>query len=324
MTYKYENTYIKDVATVVGKNEKLGPLNKYFKSYYEDFYMGAKTWEQAETKMASETINALATKYDVDLLIAGDLLNQLSASSFAASQFKFPFLGIYNACATSVEGLIIAANFVDNKLNNNVVVNVSSHNNAAEKQFRYPVEYGGPKPKCTTFTVTGSAAALVSSSKSQIKIESATLGKVVDYGISDAYQIGAVMAPAAASVIDKHLKDLKRDINYYDLVLTGDLGACGKNILKELIKIEYNIDLKKYNDTATMIYDLGKQSVYSGGSGPACAPLVTYTYIFDEMKKGNLKKVLLVATGSLHSTTSVNQHQTIPAIAHAISLEAIL
>ena len=321
MTFKYNNVYIKDTEIVVGKNEKEGPLKKYFSNYYDDFYMNEKTWEQAEMRLVKDTIFELTKRNKVDLIIAGDLLNQLSASSFAASEFDLPFMGIYNACATSVEGLAIAANFIEAKFNNNILVNVSSHNNAAEKQFRYPVEYGGPKPKCTTFTVTGSAGALVSNEPSEIKIESATIGKVTDYGIKDAYEIGAVMAPAAASVINDHLKDLNRDISYYDLVLTGDLGECGKRILKELIKLEYGISLKNYNDTATMIYDIKKQSVYSGGSGPACAPLVTYTYIFDEMRKGNLNKVLLVATGSLHSTTSVNQNQTIPAIAHAISLE---
>lgn len=320
MTYKYNNVYIKDTEVIVGKNEKEGPLKKYFNNYYEDFYMNEKTWEQAEMRMVKDTVSALCNRNKVDLLIAGDLLNQLSASSFAASEFNIPFMGIYNACATSVEGIAIAANFIEAKINKNIIVNVSSHNNAAEKQFRYPVEYGGPKPKCTTFTVTGSAGALISNS-GKIKVESITLGKVIDYGIKDAYEIGAVMAPAAASVINEHLKDLQRDITYYDLVLTGDLGECGKHILKDFIKQEYGINLNKYNDTATMIYDIQKQSVYSGGSGPACAPLVTYTYIFEEMKKGNLNKVLLVATGSLHSTTSVNQHQTIPAIAHAISLE---
>jgi len=321
MTFKYNNVYIKDTEVVVGKNEKEGPLANYFNKYYSDFYMNEKTWEQAEMHMVKDTIYELQKRNPVDLLIAGDLLNQLSASSFAASEFDLPFLGIYNACATSVEGITIAANFIEKKLSDNIIVNVSSHNNAAEKQFRYPVEYGGPKPKCTTFTVTGSAGALVSSSKSDIKVESATIGKVVDYGIKDAYEIGAVMAPAAASTINEHLKALNRDISYYDLVLTGDLGECGKKILKELMEVQYDIKLNKYNDTATMIYDLQKQSVYSGGSGPACAPLVTYTYIFDEMRKGNINKVLLIATGSLHSTTSVNQHQTIPAIAHALSLE---
>ena len=323
MTFKYENAYIKDTEVVVGKNEKEGPLSNYFKKNYNDFYFGAKTWEQAESKIAFETISNLAKRNKIDLLIGGDLLNQITAASFAANKINIPFLGIYNACATSTEGIIIASNLVDKKIVNNIIVNVSSHNNAAEKQFRYPVEYGGPKPKTATFTVTGSAGIVISNEKSEIKVESGTIGIVTDYGIKDAYEMGAVMAPACARTIYNHLKDLNRTIDYYDLVLSGDLGECGKKILKEFMKKEYKINLKNYNDCGTMIYNIKNQSVYSGGSGPACAPLVTYTYIFDEMKKKNLNRVLLVATGALHSTTTVNQRETIPAIAHAISLEAI-
>ena len=321
MTFKYKNAYVKDVDVIVGKKEKEGPLSKYFIKSYSDSYFGTKTWEQAESKMVFETIGSLTKRNNVDLLIGGDLLNQITATSFAASKFNIPFLGIYNACATSTEGILLASELVDKNVANNILVNVSSHNNSAEKQFRYPVEYGGPKPKSATYTVTGSAGIVITNDKTNLKIESATVGKVVDYKIKDAYEMGAVMAPACARTIFEHLKDLDRKIDYYDLILSGDLGECGKKILKEFIKKEYNINLQNYNDTGTMIYNINNQRVYSGGSGPACAPLVTYTYIFDEMKKGNLKKVLLVATGALLSTTSVNQKETIPAIAHAISLE---
>ncbi len=323
MTLKFENAYVKDTDVIVGKLEKEGPLKHYFDKYYEDGYCGSKTWEQAESKMAFETINNLVERNKVDLLFGGDLLNQITASSFAASKVNIPFLGIYNACATSTEGILLASSLVDKKIVNNVLVNVTSHNNAAEKQFRYPVEYGGPKPNSATFTVTGSAGIVITNKKTDIKIDAATIGEVVDYGIKDAYQMGAVMAPACAKTIYNHLKALNRDLSYYDLVLSGDLGECGKRILKELMKKEYKINLKNYNDCGTMIYNIKTQSVYSGGSGPACAPLVTYTYILEEMKKKNLKKVLIVATGALLSTTTVNQHETIPAIAHAISLEAI-
>lgn len=324
MTFKFDNVYIKDIDIVVGQNEKKGPLGSYFKNSYQDFYFEEKTWEQAESKIAFETIRNLLNRNQVDLLIGGDLLNQLTATSFAARNFKIPFLGIYNACATSNEGIVLASSFIDKKLANNIIVNVSSHNNAAEKQFRYPVEYGGPKPQLTTFTVTGSVGVVLSNEKSKIKVESGTIGKVVDYGIKDAYEMGAVMAPACAQTIYEHLKSLNRTIDYYDLVLSGDLGEVGKKILKEFIKKEYNINLKNYNDCGTMIYNIRKQSVYSGGSGPACAPLVVYSYIIDEMKKGNLKRVLVVTTGALHSTTTVNQKETIPSIAHAISLEVAM
>ena len=178
----------------------------------------------------------------------------------------------------------------------------------------------GPKPKTTTFTITGGASAYLSDKKSGVKVESATIGTVCDMGINDVYHMGAVMAPACASTIYNHLKDTGRSIDYYDYIYSGDLGKYGKKILKEYIKKEYGIKLKNYDDTACMILE-DKSCFYAGGSGPACAPLVTYSYIFDQMKKNKMKKVLLVATGALMNSSMVNEKHTIPSIAHAISLE---
>ncbi len=328
MTFKYKNVYINETSTVTGPYEKNGPLSNSFDKSFRDLYFGKKTWEQAESKLIEESVDLLLgkirkTRFDIDLLIAGDLLNQIAASNYAASNLQIPYLGIYNACATSVEGLILGANMVEAKQIKNCICTTSSHNNAAEKQFRYPVEYGGPKPKTTTFTTTGSASAYLTSEKMGIKIESATVGTVTDLGIKDVYHMGAVMAPACADTIFKHLKETKRDIHYYDLILSGDLGIYGKDILTDYMQTEYGISLNNYNDTATMIYDTKNQPVYAGGSGPACAPLVTYSYIFKKMKKKELKRVLLVATGALMSPTMVNEKLTIPSIAHAISLEAV-
>lgn len=328
MTIKYENVYINETSTVTGPYEKKGPLHGYFDKGYDDFYFGMPTWEQAEGKLIEDSVDILLsklgkTRFDIDLHISGDLLNQTVASNYAAADLGIPYLGIYNACATSVEGIIIGSNMIEAGQIKNCICSVSSHNNAAEKQFRYPVEYGGPKPKTTTFTTTGGASCYLTYNKEGIRVESSTVGIVNDAGIKDAYHMGAVMAPAAAQTIYRHLMDTKRDINYYDLILTGDLGMYGKKILKEYMKTEYNIDLKNYDDTATMIYDLDNQPVYAGGSGPACAPLVTYGYIFSKMKKKEFKRVLLVATGALLSTTMVNQKLSIPSIAHAISLEAV-
>ena len=263
------------------------------------------------------------SKKDVDIFISGDLLNQIVASSYAASTLNIPYMGIYSACATSTEGIIIASNMIEGGLINNSVVNVSSHNNASEKQFRYPVEYGGPKPVTQTFTVTGSASALISNKKSNIKVESATLGKCIDSGVKNVFDMGSVMAIAAADTIDKHLKDTKREIGYYDLILTGDLGMYGKNLLKDVLKDEYGYDTKNVDDSACMIYDINKQSVYAGGSGPACIALVTYSYILNLMRQGKLNRVLMVATGALMNPTMVNQKLSIPSIAHAVSLEVI-
>lgn len=326
MTFKYKNVYLNETSTVTGPYEANGPFSKLYDKSYKDFYFETKTWEQAESKLIDDSVDIVLakigkTRFDIDLHISGDLLNQLTASNYSASRLKIPYLGIYNACATSVEGLILASNMIENGQIDNAIVTVSSHNNSAEKQFRYPVEYGGPKRKTTTFTTTGGTCAYLSRDKSAIKIESSTIGIVEDLGITDVYNMGAVMAPAAANTIYHHLSDLGRNIDYYDLILTGDLGIYGKDILKDYMKIEYNIELKNYDDSASMIFDINEEPVYSGGSGPACLPLVAYSYILDQMKHGKLKKVLLVATGALMSPTTVNQKLSIPSIAHAISLE---
>ena len=328
MTIKFDNTYINETSTVTGPYEKNGPLQSYFDKSYNDFYFGLKTWEQAESKLIEDSVDILLnklgrTRFDVDIHISGDLMNQLTSSNYAASKLQIPYLGVYNACATSVESLIIGSSFVDKGIVKNCICSTSSHNNAAEKQFRYPVEYGGPKRKTTTFTTTGGASAYLSSNKIGIRVESGTIGSVVDMGIKDVYHMGAVMAPAAAKTIYEHLRDTKREIGYYDLVLTGDLGIYGKKILKEYMETEYNIKLNNYDDTACMIFDIEKQPVYAGASGPACAPLVTYGYIFNKMKKGEITRVLLVATGALMSPVMVNEKMTIPSVAHAISLEVI-
>ena len=328
MTFKYSNVYINDTATITGPYEANGPLSKYFDKSYNDLYFNTKSWELAEIKLIEESIDILLnkvgkTKFDINVLVSGDLLNQIVATNYAASSLGIPLIGIYGACSTSVLGLIIASNMLEAKQIENAVTSTSSHNNAAEKQFRYPVEYGGPKRKTTTFTSTGGATAYLSRNKKGIKVESATLGTVVDLGVTDVYHMGAVMAPAAAKTIYDHLRETKREVGYYDLILTGDLGMYGKDILKDYMLTEYNIELKNYDDCGSMIYDINKQPVYAGASGPACAPLVTYSYVFSKMYKKEIRRVLLVATGALMNTTMVNNKSTIPSIAHAISLEVV-
>lgn len=328
MTFKYNNVYISDTSTITGPYEKKGPLNHYFDKSYDDLYFGTKTWEQAESRLIEESVDLLLkkmgkTRFDIDLHISGDLLNQIVSSNYAASRLGIPLLGIYSACATSVQGLIIGANMIEAKQIKNCICSVSSHNNAAEKQFRYPVEYGGPKPKTATFTTTGGASAYLSYNKTGIKVDSGTVGIAQDLGTKDAFHMGAVMAPAAGDTIYQHLNDMKREIDYYDLILTGDLGVYGKKILIEYMQTEYGLKLKNYDDAATMIYNLEKQPVFAGGSGPACCPLVTYGYILKKMHKKEINRVLIVATGALLSPTMVNQKLSIPSIAHAISLEVI-
>ena len=328
MTMKFNNVFINETGTVTGPYESSGPLGKYFDLCHKDLYFGEKNWEQAEVKLIGEAIDMLAKKNrvdlnDIDAFIGGDLLNQIAPSNYAMSKFNKSFIGIYAACSTATLGLILGGSLIEGGFLNKVITFTSSHNMGAEKQYRYPTEYGGPKPKTTTFTSTGGAAALLSKDKSGIRLESGTIGAVVDSLSKDVFNMGAAMAKAAADTIYKHLKDTGRSIDYYDLVLTGDLGIYGKEILKEYMLSEYNIKLGKYNDTGVMLYDLETQPVYAGASGPACAPLVTYSYIFNKMKKGKYKKVLLAATGALMSPTMVNHKLTIPSVCHAVSLEVV-
>lgn len=330
MTINFDNVYLKSTSTVACKDEKEGVFGKLYDKTYDSYYADCKTFEQAEIKMIKEAVNIAIDKAnmhfdDIDVIIASDLLNQITASSYASLSFKRPFLGIYNACASLCEGYCIAGSLLQNKKINNVLVNVSCHNMTAERQYRNPVEYGCPKPKRATFTVTGSASAILTNKKTNIKVSSATIGVTTSLGTDDVYDMGTAMAPSAAKTIYEHLQDTKKTIDDYDLVLTGDLGVYGKEILKEYLLEEYKIEIgEKLEDSASIIYDRKKQpQVKAGGSGPACIGLVTYTDIINKMKQGKLKKVLIVATGALMSPTMNNQKLTIPSISHAVSLEVV-
>ena len=330
MTTTFKNVYIKDTGTIAGIYEANGPLNEYFdKTYTKDLYFGESSWEKAEIKLLKDSLSLLLRKTklkesDVDLVISGDLQNQIASSDYALREFDIPFLGIYNACATSSEGIIIASTFIDCKKIKNCIVSTVSHNTSAEKQYRNPTEYGAPKPATATFTVTGGASILLTSEKTDVRIESATIGKVIDKGTKDVNQMGATMAPAAADTIFRHLRDMNRTSDYYDLILTGDLGRYGKDILVNYMKKVHDMDISSnYDDCGTIIYDVDKQPVLSGGSGPACSALVNYSYILKLMREKKLKKVLIVPTGALFSPTMFFQKESLPAIAHAVSLEVV-
>ena len=320
---KFNNCYINDFCTIAGPIEKMGKIKNYDYTM-DDFYYGEKTFEDAESKMQKKVISSLLFKNklgesNVDLIIGGDLFNQIGITSKTMENYNISFLGVYSACATFVEDLIIGCNMLNNRSIKLAFAITSSHNLTAEKQFRYPIEYGAMKYKSSNFTATGSASCIISNKESKTKIESATIGQVINMGIKDVNNIGAVMAPAAASTIVKHLEELKRDINYYDLILTGDLGNVGSEILKEFLNTNYKIKLKNHIDAGKEIY-CENQEVNSGGSGPICLPLVLFTKI---LKNKKYKKILIVGTGSLHTPTLVNQKNSIAAIAHAISLEVI-
>ena len=233
MTFNYKNVYVGGATTVAGPYEKKGPYGDKFDKTFEDLYNGEKTWEMAESKALEESINILLKKTgkekdDIDVVLAGDLLNQITSSCYSIEKFDIPFLGLYSACATSIEGIIIASSLIDSKKVKNVIASTSSHNMSSEKQFRNPTEYGAPKPKTATFTATGGASILLTNEKNSIKVDSTTIGKIIDYNQTDPLDMGSVMAPAAADTIYRHLKDTNRSTDYYDLILTGDLGLYGK------------------------------------------------------------------------------------------------
>ena len=320
---KFSNIYMEDYYSIVGPVEKDSRL-KYYDMALNDYYFGESTFEKAEIKMQKLAIDNILNKHNyntnnIDLLIGGDLLNQISATSYNAKNYDIPFLGLYSACSTFTEGLIVGANFLSNNGFKKALIITSSHNLTAERQFRYPVEYGSPKAFTSTITSTGAVSTLLTKEKAKIKIESATIGRTVDLGVNDVNHLGAAMAPAAATTLKQHLVELNRDSNYYDLILTGDLGCVGADIFKEFVKKTYNIVLKNHLDAGCELF-LKSQDKYAGASGPVCLPLVLFNRI---LKQKKYKKILIIATGALHSPTMINQHLTIPSIAHAVSLEVL-
>ena len=328
MTFSYKNVYLKDTSTVVGPYEKNGPLHDYFDKTYDDLYIGEKSFEKGEIKLVRDSIVILLkkmgiTKYDIDLVLGSDLMNQITASTYGCYSVGKGFIGVYGACSGSVLELIIASNFIESKAINNALCVVSSHNMTSERQYRYPVEYGNIRKKSSTFTSTGAASCFLSREKSSVRVECATLGEIVDYSQNDPNDMGRVMAPSAISTLVKHFEETKRSPEYYDLILTGDLGIYGKEIVKDYLVDRYGITLNNYNDCGTILYDLDTDEINAGGSGVVCSPLVVYSYIFDMMKKKKIKRVLFLATGALFSPISVYQKENINSICHAVSLEVV-
>ena len=316
---RFNNVYIKDNYSICSKLEDRGNI-KDVDMVINNYYFGAKTFEGAEIKMQKVVCDYLINKYkNIDLIVGGDLSNQLSIMAYMASSYDISYLGMYSACATFNASLLTLANLIDSKKIKQGIVVTSSHNKVAERQFRYPIEYGAPKSKYSTYTATSSVGCLVTKDKTNIKIESATIGRVVNSNIKDVYNMGGVMTIACANTLYKHLNDLNRDINYYDIVISGDLGIYGQKIFKEYMKEQYNIKLNKYIDAGANLYKK-EQNLYAGSSGPSTLPL----YLFNNILKNNkYKKILLLASGSLHSPTLVNQKYSLCSICHAISLEVL-
>jgi len=313
-------------AAVGGPFEAQGALAADFDMFHDDIWVGQETFEKAEKKLLEEACETAINKAglkkeDVQFFISGDLINQIISSSFAARTLGIPYLGIFGACSSSMEGLALASLLVDSRFAQYALSATSSHNAAAEKQYRYPTEYGAQKPPTAQWTVTGAGAALVAQQGSGPKVICATIGRVVDMGLTDPFNMGAAMAPAAVDTIEAHFRDLNIDASQYDLIATGDLGRVGHKIAGDLLQ-EKGIDIpkEKLTDCGVIMYK-SDQPVFAGASGCACAATATYGHFINRMKRGELKKILVVATGALLSPMSYQQKETIPCIAHAVAIE---
>ncbi len=315
-------------SAVASQKESDGPLGKLFDMVIDDATDGKDTWEQAESEFHKTAIGILIDKAgvkdeDIDVIFAGDLLNQCSGTGFGIRGYNIPFSGVYGACSTSVLAMINAAIGVNSGVFKRAISSTSSHFCSAEKQFRQPLEYGGQRTPTAQWTVTGAASALISDEKTEVypKIEKAIIGRIVDKGVTDAANMGAAMAPAAAQTIADFLEDTNTTPEDYDIILTGDLGKVGSELLYELLDKEFAVDIRAvHNDAGLMIYNLEEQDVHAGGSGCACCGVVLCSKILSDLKNGKINKALVVATGALLSAISPFQGESIPSIAHGILL----
>ena len=326
-TVKFENPP-KIIATysIVGPKEGEGPLGQYFDEIITDDLMGKDSFEKAEIEFMYSAVRGVLKKgrikeEDVNYLCAGDLLNQITSSGFVARRLKIPFFGLYGACSTMSEALSLGSIIMDGGFADYVVVSTSSHFSSAERQFRFPLEYGSQRSPLAQWTVTGSGAMLLAKEGDYPEVTYVTTGIVKDYGIKDVNNMGAAMAPAAVDTISRHFKDTGREPKFYDAIVTGDLGKVGKEIISKLL-LEYGYDIREnYFDCGDMIYDDTLQNTDSGGSGCGCSAVVSCGYFYKKMIRKELKSMLLVSTGALMSTTSSLQGESIPGIAHAVAIE---
>lgn len=314
-------------ASIAGKKEGEGPLAAYFDQIITDSYCGEKTWEQAERKLQQLALESVLKKAkikteDIGILMSGDLLNQCIGSSMSVNNLNIPHLGLYGACSTMAESLLFASMAVDGGFAENAVAMTSSHFASSERQYRFPLGYGGQRTPTAQWTVTGAGAALVSSMGNGPRITACTVGTVNDWGIKDANNMGAAMAPAAFATISAHFSDLTRSSDDYDLIVTGDLGQHGKEVLLNISR-KYGLNLSgKLADCGCLIYDNTTQDVHSGGSGCGCSAVTLCSYLLDCLQKKKYRRILFCGTGALLSPTSVQQGLSIPGVCHAVSIES--
>jgi stage V sporulation protein AD len=328
-TIWFENPpYIVGAAAVAGPMEADGPLGAEFDQTYADLTIGQESFEKAERlmmqdacKLALQKANLSGSPPPIDYFLAGDLLNQIITATFNAKSLAVPFLGLYGACSTFCEAITLGSVTIDGGYADKVLCATGSHNAAAERQYRYPTEYGSQRKPYAQWTVTGSGAVVLSASGTGPRVTHATTGKVIDMGITDPFDQGAAMAPAAVDTIAAHLNDTGRSVDYYDLIVTGDLARFGREMAVRLAAQQQITLAERYLDCGILVFDPERQDVHSGGSGCGCSAIVTCGHLLKEMARGKLQKLLLVATGALLSPTTFQQGENIPAIAHAISLE---
>lgn len=326
-TWVFENKpVIISTGTVGGPFEANGNIPNDFNILHDDMWLKQASFEKAQQTMLEEACqyalkNSSIEKEQVKFFISGDLINQITPTSFAATTLDTPYFGLFSACATSMESLALSAFIINGQGADYILSGSASHNAATEKQFRYPTEYGGQKPPTAQWTVTGAGCALVAKEGKGPVVTSATIGKVVDMGMADPFNMGGAMAPAAVDTLETHLRERDIDSSYYDLIITGDLGHIGREISLDLLKKQgIPISEEQYVDCGLTIYREG-QPVLAGASGAGCSSIVTYGHFLNKMKRGELNRILVIATGALHSTLSVQQKDPIPCIAHAVSIE---
>lgn len=327
-TYILKNgASIECAHALVGEKEQKGPLGKYFKDYFTDDTFGKDTFEKAEREMLLTAIRDMLKRNkilvsNIDLYIGGDILNQLVTCNFAAEQLQVPFLGVYSACSSVTQSLALASCLIDGDFCNHILCSACSHFSSAERQYRFPLEFGNQRQAYSQWTVTGVGCFVLGKANENLpKITKICFGKVVDYGVLDIANMGAAMAPAAVDTLTTFLKDTGTKASDYDLIATGDLGKLGSDIFRDMLS-KNNIEIgNNYIDCGHMIYSQSEE-VMQGGSGAGCSASVLATYIYQKLKAKKFKKVLLLATGALMSTTTNQQGDAIPAVSHLIMMEA--